>query len=184
MRLIVGLGNPDFKYLKTRHNVGFMVLDEILKYKNLKLSEKFKSFFVKDGDILYCLPKTYMNLSGQAVIEVMNFFKLDIKDILIVYDDISLPIGTLRFKDKGSDGGHNGIKSIIKETGSSDFNRLKVGIGPQPNGMPSERFVLGEFTNNERETLNKILPIAKDAALEWIDSDISKLQNKYNKSVV
>lgn len=184
MKLIVGLGNPEIKYMKTRHNAGFMVLDEILRQKNLKLSEKFKSFFIKDGDVLYCLPKTYMNLSGQAVSEIMNFFKLSIKDVLIVYDDIALPIGTLRFRENGSDGGHNGIKSIIKETGSSDFTRLKVGIGPQPNGIPSERFVLSEFNKDEFNVLNKILPIAADASLDWLNCDIQKLQNLYNKSFV
>ena len=105
MKLIVGLGNPDAKYVNTRHNTGFMVLDEILKKKNLILKEKFKSFFVKDNDILYALPKTYMNLSGLAVSEIMNFFKLDVKDILVVYDDVSLNLGTIRFRASGSDGG-------------------------------------------------------------------------------
>ena len=125
-----------------------------------------------------------MNLSGQAIVEVMNFFKLDIKDILIIYDDISLPLGTLRFRENGSDGGHNGIKSIIKETGSSEFSRLKVGIGPQPANMPSERFVLGEFNKSEKDILSKILPAASSAALDWLNFDISKLQNLYNKSFV
>lgn len=182
MKLIAGLGNPGVKYSNTRHNMGFMVLDEILSQKSLKLSEKFKSFFVKDGDLLFCLPLTYMNLSGQAVIQVMNFFKLDIKDILIVYDDISLPLGTLRFRQEGSDGGHNGIKSIIKETGSSSFARLKVGIGPQPSGVPSERFVLGEFEKSEKEPLQNVVKIAARAALDWPFEDLQTLQSKYNKN--
>lgn len=184
MKLIAGLGNPEAKYMKTRHNAGFMVLDEVIKRKNLRLSEKFKSFFAKDGDILYCFPKTYMNLSGQAVIEIMNFYKLDIKDILIIYDDISLPLGTLRFRPDGSDGGHNGIKSIIKETGSKNFDRLKVGIGPQPSGMPSERFVLENFGANETEKLNKVIKIAADASVEWLSRDITFLQGIYNKNHV
>ena len=184
MRLIAGLGNPDVKYMNTRHNMGFMILDEIIKSKNLKLSEKFKSYFAKDGDILYAMPATYMNLSGLAVAEIMKFFKLDIKDILIVYDDISLPLGTLRFRSNGSDGGHNGIKSIIKEIGSSDFNRLKSGIGPQPLNMPSEKFVLADFRDDEKDKLNKIVKIGADAALDWLSNDVSKLQNLYNKSFV
>lgn len=182
MKLIVGLGNPDVKYINTRHNTGFMVLDRILEKKNLKLQEKFKSFFAKDGDVLYLLPKTYMNLSGFAVAEVMNFYKLNIKDILIIYDDISLPLGTLRFRDKGSDGGHNGIKSIIKETGSSDFDRLKVGIGPQPKNFSSEKFVLENFRQEEKESLNIALNAAMNAAIDWLGSDMQKLQEKYNKS--
>ncbi len=182
MKLIAGLGNPDVKYINTRHNTGFMVLDKILEKKNLRLQEKFKSFFAKDGDVLYLLPKTYMNLSGFAVVEAMNFYKLNIKDILIVYDDISLPLGTLRFRDKGSDGGHNGIKSIIKETGSSNFDRLKVGIGPQPKNTPSEKFVLENFRQDEKENLNVALNVATEACLDWLQSDMQKLQEKYNKS--
>lgn len=183
MKLIVGLGNPEVKYMKTRHNVGFMVLDSVLQSKNLRLTEKFKSFFVKDGDILYAMPKTYMNLSGQAVSEIIKFFKLDIKDVLIVYDDISLPLGTLRYRMDGSDGGHNGIKSIIKDTGSKNFPRLKVGIGPQPINIPSERFVLDNFKTDELEKLNSILKIANSFVDDWINNtDDSKLQNLYNKN--
>ena len=182
MKLIAGLGNPEVKYINTRHNTGFMVLDRILQNKNLKLQEKFKSFFAKDGDVIYLLPKTYMNLSGFAVVEIMNFYKLNIKDILIVYDDISLPLGTLRFRDKGSDGGHNGIKSIIKETGSSDFDRLKVGIGPQPKNLPSEKFVLENFRQEEKENLDIALNAAANASLDWLCLDLQKLQEKYNKS--
>ena len=184
MRLIAGLGNPEPKYMKTRHNMGFMILDEILKRKNLKLTEKFISFYAKDGDVIYCLPKTYMNLSGFAVAEIMHFYKIDIKDVLIVYDDISLPLGTLRFRENGSDGGHNGIKSIIKETGSKDFPRLKAGIGPQPSGIPSERFVLSRFLETEEGELKKVIQIAADASLDWLNKDITSLQNIYNKSFV
>lgn len=182
MKLIAGLGNPEAKYLKTRHNAGFMVLDKILQKKNLRVIEKFKSFFVKDGDILYMMPATYMNLSGQAVVEAYRFFKLDIKDILIVYDDLTLPLGTLRFRPDGSDGGHNGIKSIIKELGSKDFDRLKFGVGPQPNGMPSEVFVLQNFGAEQTADLIKSVDIASDAVLDWLNYDIAKLQNLYNKS--
>ncbi len=184
MKLIVGLGNPDAKYVNTRHNTGFMVLDEILKKKNLILKEKFKSFFVKDNDILYALPKTYMNLSGLAVSEIMNFFKLDVKDILVVYDDVSLNLGTIRFRASGSDGGHNGIKSIIKEISSDNFDRLKVGIGQKPESMPLDRFVLEEFKRDEKENMKKIIEIASDACLDWIDKDMNFLQSKYNKSYI
>ncbi len=182
MRLIAGLGNPEVKYMKTRHNIGFMVLDEILRQKNLRVEEKFKSFCVKAADVLFLMPKTYMNLSGLAIVEAMNFYKINIDDILIVYDDVSLNLGTLRFRKDGSDGGHNGIKSIIEKTGSKNFARLKVGIGQKPEKIPLDRFVLGEFSKEEKAILDKIIPIAAEASLSWLNKDIQTLQNSYNKS--
>lgn len=188
MKAVLALGNPEIKYAKTRHNAGFMVADRILGRHSLTISDKFQSFFAKDGDVLYVMPKTYMNLSGRAAIEVMNFYKLTNKDILVVYDDIALPLGTLRFRDSGSDGGHNGIKSIINSIGTSEFVRLKVGIGPQPQDMPSENFVLGNFRPEEAKALNIALEKSADAVEDYIkssstvDFDFSKLQSKYNKS--
>ncbi|GBF22997.1 peptidyl-tRNA hydrolase, PTH1 family [Candidatus Gastranaerophilus sp. (ex Termes propinquus)] len=183
MKVIFALGNPEIKYAKTRHNVGFMVADRLLSRKGLKISEKFQSFFAKDGDVLYVMPTTYMNLSGRAVVEVMNFYKLSVEDILVVYDDLALPLGTIRFRKGGSDAGHNGIKSIINSLSSKDFDRLKVGIGPQPEGMPSEAFVLQNFSANEADALNKILEISADAVEDYIknSSDFSLIQSKYNK---
>lgn len=181
MKAIIGLGNPEIKYQNTRHNVGFMVLDKILGAKNLTLSEKFKSYFVKDGDTLYLLPLTYMNLSGDAVIELVNFYKLTPEDLLVVYDDVSLDIGTLRFREQGTDGGHNGIKSIINRLGSKSFNRLKVGIGQKPNNMDLAAFVLQKFTEDELKIMEKITDVSKEACLDWLKGDFEKLQSKYNK---
>lgn len=181
MKAVIGLGNPEVKYLKTRHNVGFMLLDKLLEKNNVVLSEKFQSFFGKKDDILYLLPKTYMNLSGRAVVELMNFYKLDIKDIIVICDDTTLELGTLRFRKDGSHGGHNGLKSIINLTGSSDFDRLKIGVGPIPNNIPIENFVLGNFTKDEEEKLNKTLEVAKDAVEEYLRTDIQTVQNKFNK---
>ena len=113
MKALIGLGNPDLKYKTTRHNTGFMIMDEILGAHGVSLSDKFNSFFGKKGDILYLLPKTYMNLSGNAVLELMNFYKLSNKDILVIYDDATIEFGTFRIRKNGSFGGHNGIKSII-----------------------------------------------------------------------
>lgn len=179
MKAIIGLGNPEIKYKNTRHNVGFMVLDKILEKRKLNLSDKFDSFFAKDGDILLLLPKTYMNLSGIAVSKLINFYKLNPSDILVIYDDVSLPLGALRFREKGSDGGHNGIKSIIKEIGSSDFPRLKVGIGPQPEKMPLEHFVLQNFSDMDK--LDKVLNLASLAVDDFLNLDFIHLQSKYNK---
>ena len=181
MKAIIGLGNPEVKYLKTRHNVGFMVVDKLLKKNNIALSEKFQSFFGKKDDVLYLLPKTYMNLSGRAVVELMNFYKLNIKDIIVICDDTTLELGTLRFKKDGSHGGHNGLKSIINLTGSSDFDRLKVGVGPIPENIPIENFVLSNFTQDEQEKLNKVTSLAAEAVEEYLKTDIAQVQNKYNK---
>ncbi len=181
MKAIIGLGNPEVKYLKTRHNVGFMVVDKLLEKNNIALSEKFQSFFGKKDDVLYLLPKTYMNLSGRAVVELMNFYKLNIKDIIVICDDTTLELGTLRFRKDGSHGGHNGLKSIINLTGSSDFDRLKVGVGPIPENIPIENFVLSNFTQDEQEKLNKVTSLAAEAIEEYLKTDIAQVQNKYNK---
>lgn len=182
MKAIIGLGNPETKYNFTRHNIGFMVLDHILHSYNIKLSEKFKSFFAKKDDLIFLMPLTYMNLSGEAVIQIVNFYKLEPKDLLVIYDDISLDAGTLRFRKDSSDGGHNGIKSIIKHLSSKDFNRLKIGVGPYNGGIDLAAFVLQKFTKEENETFNKIAQIASNAAIDWTDTDFEHLQSKYNKN--
>ncbi len=181
MKAVIGLGNPEVKYAKTRHNIGFMVVDKLLEKNNVTLSEKFQSFFGKKGDVLYLLPKTYMNLSGRAVVELMNFYKLGVRDFIVICDDFTLELGTLRFRKNGSDGGHNGLKSIINLVGSSDFDRLKVGIGPLVENMPVENFVLGNFRQDEIQTLDKIIQIAAESIEEYLKTDIQNVQNKYNK---
>ena len=183
MKAIIGLGNPETKYNSTRHNTGFMVADKLLQFKDIRLSEKFKAFFAKSDDMLILLPTTYMNLSGEAVIELVNFYKLKPEDLLVIYDDISLELGTLRFRKDGSDGGHNGIKSIIKCLSSNKFNRLKVGIGPKNPNMDLAAFVLQKFSKEELEIMDKVTDVAKDAALDWLTLYIEKIQNKYIKSM-
>jgi len=182
MKAIIGLGNPETKYNFTRHNIGFMVLDRILLSYNIKLTEKFKSFFAKKDDLIFLMPLTYMNLSGEAVIQIVNFYKLEPKDLLIIYDDISLDVGTLRFRKNGSDGGHNGIKSIIKHLSSKDFNRLKVGVGPYKGDIDLANFVLQKFTKDENEIFNQVATIASQAAIDWTNTDFEHLQSKYNKN--
>lgn len=183
MKLIIGLGNYEDKYLFTRHNAGFMAVDFFAQEHNVtfKTEQKFKSLIAKfklnNEDIIIIKPLTFMNLSGEAVIAVMNFYKIDVKDILVIYDDISLDLGILRFRSSGSDGGHNGIKSIIKHVGSKNFDRLKIGIGPQPN-IPSENYVLQNFSKEELETLK---PILKKPVIEYyLKEGIEKSQNMYN----
>lgn len=180
MKAIIGLGNPDTKYLNTRHNVGFMVIDKILAKRKLNLAEKFNSFFVKDEDTIFLMPKTYMNLSGRAVIDLMRFYKLRAKDILVIFDDASLNLGKLRFRNMGSDGGHNGIKSIIENLNTNKFDRLKIGTGPIPENMPLEHFVLGNFKTSEKPQLEEALNKSLEAVEDYLTMDFVKLQNKYN----
>lgn len=183
MKLIIGLGNYEEKYLFTRHNAGFMAVDFFVNANNesFKLDKKLKSYIAKfkfgGEDIVLIKPTTYMNLSGEALIAVMNFYKIDSKDILVIYDDIALDLGRVRFRNSGSDGGHNGIKSIIKHLGSSEFDRLKIGIGPQPN-IPSEAYVLQNFTNDELVKLKEVLKIPMIE--HYIKEGIEKSQNVYN----
>lgn len=178
MKLIIGLGNFEDKYLFTRHNAGFMAVDFFVNANNqsFKQEKKLKSMIAKLNDVVVIKPLTYMNLSGEAVRTVMDFYKIDVKDILVIFDDISIDLGRVRFRTSGSDGGHNGIKSIIQHIGE-DFDRLKIGIGPQPN-IPSEAFVLQNFTKDELDKLKEILkqPIIED----YLKDGIEKVQNLYN----
>ena len=181
MKLIVGLGNIGEKYCFTRHNAGFMVLDKLALDNNFTLREesKLKCLLAKSSDIIYIKPTTFMNLSGEAVRAVMDYYKIDVKDLLIVYDDIALDLGRIRFRANGSDGGHNGIKSIIKHIGTRDFDRLKIGIGPQPN-IPSENYVLQNFPKEQLESLKEVLKTADEAIEFYLENGIQKAQNKFN----
>lgn len=181
MKLIAGLGNIGNKYCFTRHNAGFMVLDKLALDNNFSFREesKLKCFLAKSNDIIYIKPTTFMNLSGEAVRAVMDYYKIDVKDILIVYDDIALDLGRIRFRANGSDGGHNGIKSVIKHVGTKEFDRLKIGIGPQPN-IPSENYVLQNFPKDQLETLKDVLKKSDEAIKFYLENDIQKAQNKFN----
>ena len=183
MKLIIGLGNFDDKYLLTRHNAGFMAVDFFAQEhgQTFKSEAKFKAkvakFKLNGEDIILLKPSTYMNLSGEAVIAVMNFYKIDVKDILVIYDDISLELGAIRFRASGSDGGHNGIKSIIKVLSTQKFDRLKIGIGPQP-PIPAENFVLQNFTKDQLEALKPVLK--KPVIADYLKYGIEKAQNLHN----
>lgn len=186
MKLLVGLGNPGREYEKSRHNVGFMFADAFAKAHSCGFS--FKSKFnaeiaetVLNGEkCLVCKPQTFMNLSGHAVSAVMNFYKIEPKDLLVVFDDMSFKVGKMRFRAKGSDGGHNGIKSIIACTGSLDFPRLKIGIGSPVYKSAVVDFVLGDFNKDDSEVISDIVEVAVDAAEEFFKNGINFVQNKYN----
>ena len=161
MKLVIGLGNPGLEYVNTRHNLGYFILENFLKAKSLKLDkEKFDSIYTIDGvgedRVIYMEPTTFMNLSGQSIRQIVNFYKIEIEDILVIYDDLDLPLSKLRVRTKGSAGGHNGIKSIISQLGSEDFNRLRVGIG-KDDRIDTSKYVLGKFSNSESELIKKEL---------------------------
>ncbi len=166
MKLICGLGNPGDKYARTRHNVGFRVLDLLAQKLNFpEFSEKGKYLLSEKGrgenKIFLMKPLTYMNLSGEAVMEVLNFYKIEPKDLLVVYDDVDLPLGKLRYRDSGSAGTHNGMKSIIEQLATLDFPRLRVGIESRgvtaPEQMELDVFVLAPFLPEEEELLKPAL---------------------------
>ena len=184
MKALIGLGNPEIKYKTTRHNTGFLIMDEILSAHNVSLSDKFNAYFAKKDDILYILHKTYMNLSGDSVIQLMNFYKLKNTDILVIYDDATIEFGTFRLKKNGSFGGHNGIKSIINRIGTDVFDRLKVGVGPVPNNIPIDNFVLGNFSSDELTKIKEMGKIATNLVDMWIKEGMEKTQNKFNGKVL
>ena len=185
MKLIAGLGNIGNNYAFTRHNAGFMVVDKMALDNNATFKEvsKLRSLItnVRAGGEEYLLikPTTYMNLSGEAIQLVMNYYKIPVSDLLVVYDDLSLELGKIRYRANGSDGGHNGIKSIIKNLNTKDFARLKVGIGPQPN-IPSEAFVLQKFPDVDLKQLKSVLDKSVESIEYYFKNGIAKTQNLYN----
>ncbi len=183
MFLIVGLGNPGREYENTRHNIGFDAIDVIADKYNIEVSRiKFKGVygegFVNGEKVILLKPTTYMNLSGESVREVMDFYKLSEEDILVIYDDVSLDVGRIRIREKGSAGGHNGIKSIIANIGTDVFSRIKVGVG-KPQG-DLVKHVLGTFSKEDREGLNKVLEVVAMASETIIKEDAKEAMNKFN----
>lgn len=183
MYLIVGLGNPGSEYNNTRHNVGFDFIDFISEKYNIPVNRiKFKGVcgegFISNKKVVLLKPNTYMNLSGESVREALNFYKLDGKDLLVIYDDISLEVGRLRIREKGSAGGHNGIKNIILNLSSDVFPRIKIGVGEPKGNLVSH--VLGKIPSEDRKKLDEVL-IAGSQALElMLKEDLTEAMNKFN----
>ncbi len=184
--MVVGLGNPDKKYERTRHNTGFIALDYIADKRNFKINRlKFKSLVgeatVGSHKVLFLKPSTYMNNSGQAVVEAMNFYKLKPQQVIIIFDDISLDVGKMRIRSKGSDGGQKGMRSIIYLSGSDEFPRIKIGIGQKPNpNWELADWVLSKFSDNELKDIEKMADNANNALELIMDNNISKAMNLYN----
>ena len=184
--IIVGLGNPGIQYQDTRHNAGFMAIDTIAeKYDTDVKRIKFKSLCgectMGGKKCLLMKPSTYMNNSGEAVVEAMNFYKLGIENLIVIYDDISLEPSKLRIRRKGSDGGHNGIKSIIYLTGEDTFPRIKIGVGKKPHPQYNlADWVLSNFKSDEIPLIREACQHAAEAAELMVSGKINEAMNKYN----
>ena len=184
--LVVGLGNPGQKYERTRHNMGFLTVDLLAEQLNVKLNKvKFKSAYniVRFGGqkCLVMKPQTYMNLSGEAVHEAAQFYKIPADHVLVIYDDVSLPVGKLRVRPTGSAGGHNGIKNIIAHLGTQDFPRIKIGTGaPTGGGAEMIDWVIGVPSQAERKILVESFETAIKAAEDIIENGCQKAMNDYN----
>lgn len=181
MKLIVGLGNPGKEYEKTRHNVGFLVLDAYLSSTNWQ--KKFDGLIqlqnIGGEKVLFLKPTTYMNLSGNSVLKAMQYYDLSIDDILIIQDDMDLEVGKYKLKKDSSAGGHNGIKSIISSLGTNAFSRLKIGISHDKNGNTID-YVLGKFSKIEFASLESQFSIFQEIIASFILDGIEKTMNKYN----
>ena len=182
MQILVGLGNPGQKYSNTKHNFGFWVLDSLVKKLNLDfISGKGEYIIAKQKDLLCIKPTTFMNNSGIATLEVQNYFKCKTNSILVIYDDIDLPLGMIRFKENGGSGGHKGIESIIYKLQSEKFSRLRLGIATNENMRPSEKFVLSPFSNSDKEMITGVLDRACDGISFFLSHGIKETMNKYNE---
>ena len=184
MKAIFGLGNPTRYYYNTRHNLGYIVVDLCVKEKNIKfknkinLSAKIADTLIKNEKVIFVKPKTFMNNSGLCIEKVLAYYKISNKDILIICDDLNLDFGTIRFKENGSSGGHNGLESIIEVIGE-EFNRLRIGIS-KPKDIDFKDYVLSEFSLEEKEKLPIVLKITKEAIFDWIRYGIKYVMTNYN----
>ena len=178
MRLIVGLGNPGKEFENTRHNIGFLVIDKYLN--NISFKNKFDGKYYIDNakNVIFLKPMKYMNYSGEVVKKFVDYYTINIDDILIVYDDMAFDLGTIKIKPDGSAGGHNGIKNIIDLLGNDKIKRVRIGIGKNTNNMKD--YVLGKFSKDELSRLENVVKKGIDIIDDYLNLDFDKLMNKYN----
>ena len=185
MFVVIGLGNPGKDYTNTRHNVGFNTIDLLAERNDIKINKiKFKSVYgeglIGGEKVLLVKPQTYMNNSGITALDIYNFYKLPIENIIVVVDDIDIDFGTVKVKRKGSAGSHNGLKSIIFQLQKDDFPRVKIGIGDKRPGQDLANFVLGRFSKEEKQDIEEAIINAAMAVETIIKEDINKAMNKFN----
>ena len=186
MRAIIGLGNPGEDYAGTRHNVGFWVVSLLAHRYNLRLNRhryhaRYGEGSIRGVPVLLAQPMTYMNRSGEAVRALLHAYALTPQQMLIVYDDIALPLGTLRLRPRGSAGGHNGMRSIIDAIGTEEFPRLRIGIGAPPEGVDPADYVLSPFEESEKPLMRQMLEIAADACEAWLIEPIERVMSRFNR---
>jgi PTH1 family peptidyl-tRNA hydrolase len=182
MKLVVGLGNPGRKYKKTKHNVGFIALDFYAKKYNLqfKVDNKFSGEWLKIDDLILLKPHTFMNLSGESIRKIMQFFDVQIENVILIYDDLSLPFGKIRLREKGSAAGHNGVKSAIQNMKTDEFKRLKFGIDRNPL-IEQKDYVLSKFSKEELKDLEEKVEIISNIIDDFKNNiEFTKIMTKYN----
>lgn len=185
LRMVVGLGNPPKKYQNTRHNLGYKVLDLLLENFKLKLKAgkgdyHFAVTKIDNREIYLVKPSTYMNDSGVAVLQAVEKLGINPEELLVVCDDFNLPLGKIRIREKGSEGGHNGLRSIIYHLNSQEFPRIRLGIGLPPAGVPGEEHVLEKFSSDEKKLVNEMLEKANQAVMTALNSGLSESMQKFN----
>ena len=184
MFVIAGLGNPGKKYENTRHNMGFLVVDRIAEKCGISVNRMKHRALVGEGRLsgrkaLLVKPQTYMNLSGESVREVVDYYDVDLEDVIVIYDDFDLETGSIRVRKKGSAGSHNGMKSVISHLGSGDFPRVRIGIG-KSGGLDWKDFVIGKVASQEKDVIAEAVDKAADAVLCILEKGIDRAMNEYN----
>jgi PTH1 family peptidyl-tRNA hydrolase len=184
-KLIVGLGNPGPTYARTRHNAGFLCLERLAQRHHLRFGpgrarSELASGLIRDLPVVLARPQTYMNDSGLAVAALARFYDVALADLIVVYDELDLPFGTIRLRTGGSANGHGGLESVIEHLRGSGVPRLRIGIGRPPGRLPPERYVLSPFTESQWEVLPTILDVAADALEVWLVEGIAAAMNRYN----
>jgi PTH1 family peptidyl-tRNA hydrolase len=186
--LLIGLGNPGREYKDTRHNFGFMLIDRIavrLNARGMRVQSKaiVTTATYEDRKLILAKPQTYMNLSGQSVQGLVNFYKIPLTNIMILSDDLDIPLGTIRIRAAGGPGGQRGLASVIESLGTKDFSRLRLGIGRPPGRMDPANFILQNFSRDEMKSISEILDTAADAVLEFVKNGLNAAMNKFNGSI-
>jgi len=188
VKIIVGLGNPGTPYRMSRHNIGFQVVDRLAKISHLSIrTKRFRSLYetgcIDSEKVVLAKPMTFMNRSGEAVKKAADFFHLKVEDLVVVHDDLDLPFGGLRFKRRGGDGGHQGIRSVIECMGGNNFLRLKVGIGRPPEGMDPAEYVLDVFDDVEQSRLDQVLCRAAEGLRTMLLEGLEKAMDQFQKKI-
>jgi PTH1 family peptidyl-tRNA hydrolase len=185
IKMIVGLGNPGPRYAKNRHNIGFQIVDELAEKHGLRFDKRqFKAQIalgnIEGQRVLLVKPQTYMNLSGEAVQPLARYYKIELEDLMVVFDDMDLPVGVIRLRPFGGAGGHNGMKSIIQRLGGQGFPRLRVGVGRPPGRMDAAAYVLQDFSDDEEAIMAQVRDRAVQALETWLESGIDAAMNAFN----